>query len=104
MALAQLLMGIGAPLSGGLIDKFGAGRIIVICVLAAIAGLYFLYAATTTTDLLISGVLMGIGVSGTGVTVAGRHHRPAGAAREAADAPSPRSAWLRASAASSRCP
>lgn len=68
MALAQLLMGIGAPLSGGLIDKFGAGRIIVICVLAAIAGLYFMYAATTTTHLLISGVLMGIGVSGTGVT------------------------------------
>jgi len=68
MALAQLTMGIGAPLSGALIDKFGAGRIVVICVLAAIAGLYFLYAATSTTDLLISGVLMGIGVSGTGVT------------------------------------
>jgi predicted MFS family arabinose efflux permease len=68
MALAQLLMGIGAPLSGGLIDKFGAGRVIVICVLATIAGLYFMYAATTATDLLVSGVLMGIGVSGTGVT------------------------------------
>lgn len=68
MALAQLLMGIGAPLSGGLIDKFGAGRIIVLCVIAAIAGLYFMYAATTATHLLISGVLMGIGVSGTGVT------------------------------------
>lgn len=68
MALAQLTMGLGAPFSGALIDKFGAGRIIVICVLAAIAGLYFLYAATSTADLLISGVLMGIGVSGTGVT------------------------------------
>src|SRR5262245_54891660 len=68
MALAQLTMGLGAPLSGGLIDKFGAGRIIVLCVLAAIAGLYFMYAATSSTDLLISGVLMGIGVSGTGVT------------------------------------
>lgn len=68
MALAQLLMGIGAPLSGALIDKFGAGRIIVVCVLAAMAGLYFMYAATSTTDLLISGILMGIGVSGTGVT------------------------------------
>jgi predicted MFS family arabinose efflux permease len=68
MALAQLTMGLGAPFSGALIDKFGAGRIIVICVLAAIAGLYFLYAATSATDLLISGVLMGIGVSGTGVT------------------------------------
>jgi len=68
MALAQLLMGVGAPLSGGLIDKFGAGRVIIVCVLATIAGLYFLYAATSPTDLLISGVLMGIGVSGTGVT------------------------------------
>lgn len=68
MALAQLMMGIGAPLSGGLIDKFGAARIVVVCVIAAIAGLYFMYAATTTADLLISGVLMGIGVSGTGVT------------------------------------
>ena len=68
MALAQLLMGIGAPLSGGLIDKFGAGRIIVVCVVAAIAGLYFMYAATTINHLLVSGVLMGIGVSGTGVT------------------------------------
>ena len=68
MALAQLTMGLGAPFSGGLIDRFGAGRIIVMCVLAAIAGLYFMYAATSTNDLLISGVLMGIGVSGTGVT------------------------------------
>jgi len=68
MALAQLTMGIGAPFSGALIDKFGAGRIIVLCVLAAIAGLYFMYAATSAADLLISGVLMGIGVSGTGVT------------------------------------
>jgi len=68
MALAQLTMGFGAPFSGALIDQFGAGRIIVICVLAAIAGLYFMYAATSAVDLLISGVLMGIGVSGTGLT------------------------------------
>jgi len=61
-------MGIGAPFSGGLIDKFGAGRVVVLCLLAAIAGLYFMFAATTSTDLMISGVLMGIGVSGTGVT------------------------------------
>lgn len=68
MALAQLLMGVGAPLSGALIDKFGAGRIIVVCALAAMAGLYVMYAATTPGHLLISGALLGIGVSGTGVT------------------------------------
>lgn len=68
MALTQLMMGFGAPLSGGLIDRFGAGRIIIVCVFATVAGLYFMYAAVSTADLLISGVLMGIGVSGTGVT------------------------------------
>src|SRR5882762_5013442 len=68
MALAQLTLGLGAPFFGGLIDKFGAGRIIVICVMAAMAGIYFMYAATSTTELLISGVMMGIGASGTGVT------------------------------------
>jgi len=68
MALAQLTMGFGAPFSGALIDKFGAGRVIVVCVLTAIAGLYVLYAANSSVDLLLSGVLMGIGVSGTGLT------------------------------------
>ncbi len=68
IAFTQLLMGVGAPFSGAMIDAFGAGRVVVACVLATIAGLYFMYAATTPTELLISGVLMGIGVSGTGVT------------------------------------
>ncbi len=68
MALAQLLMGIGAPLSGGLIDKFGAGRVIVVCLIVTIAGLGIMYAATSSTWLIVSGILMGIGVSGTGVT------------------------------------
>jgi predicted MFS family arabinose efflux permease len=68
MALSQLLMGIGAPLSGALIDKFGAGRVIVACLLATSAGLYLMYAATGPVSLALSGVLMGIGVSGTGVT------------------------------------
>jgi predicted MFS family arabinose efflux permease len=68
MALAQLMMGFGAPLSGGLIDRFGAGRIIVVCVLATIAGLYCMYVAASSAALLLSGFLMGIGVSGTGVT------------------------------------
>jgi len=63
-----LTMGFGAPFSGALIDKFGAGRVIVVCVLTAIAGLYVLYAANSSVDLLLSGVLMGIGVSGTGLT------------------------------------
>jgi predicted MFS family arabinose efflux permease len=68
MAVAQLLMGVGAPLSGALIDKFGAGRVVAACVLLTVAGLYFMYAARSPVDLLICGALIGIGVSGTGVT------------------------------------
>jgi predicted MFS family arabinose efflux permease len=68
MALTQLLMGVGAPFSGALIDKYGATRVVVVCVLAACAGLWFMYAAQSTADLIISGLLMGIGVSGTGLT------------------------------------
>ena len=72
MALAQLLNGIGAPFSGALIDKFGAGRVVIVCVLITIAGMYAMYAAQTPSELLFSGVLMGIGISGTGVnTLAG---------------------------------
>ena len=54
MALAQLTLGLGAPFFGGLIDKFGAGRIVIMCVLAAIAGIYFMYSATSANDLLLS--------------------------------------------------
>jgi len=68
MAMTQLLMGVGAPFSGALIDKFGAGRVIAVCVLAAIAGMYVMYAAQSGAHLIVSGILMGIGVSGTGVT------------------------------------
>src|SRR5262245_2986462 len=67
-ALAELAMGFGAPCSGALIDEFGAWRIIVVCVLTAIGGLYVLYAADSGIDLLLIGVLMGVGVSGTGIT------------------------------------
>jgi predicted MFS family arabinose efflux permease len=68
MALMQITVGIGAPLAGALIDTLGAGRIVAGSVLAAIGGLYLMYAATSPADLLASGVLMGIGVSGTGVS------------------------------------
>ena len=68
MALVQLMMGLGAPFLGGLIDRFGAGRIIIVCVRRHHRRALLLVRRGSTTDLLISGVLMGIGVSGTGVT------------------------------------
>ena len=48
-------------------DRYGAGRVVVAGTLASMAGMYFMWAARSGFDLLVGGVLMGIGVSGTGL-------------------------------------
>jgi MFS family permease len=68
MAIANLIWGIGAVAAGMVADRYGAGRVVVVGTLATMAGLYLMYAAHAPQDLLISGVLLGIGVSGTGIT------------------------------------
>ncbi len=68
MGLSQLFMGIAAPFTGAYIDRIGAGRVIIICVLIACAGLGLMYFATAAWMLLASGVLMGVGASGLGVS------------------------------------
>ncbi len=67
MGLSQLFMGIAAPFTGAYIDKIGAGKVVIICVLVACAGLGLMYMASNGPMLLASGVLMGIGASGLGV-------------------------------------
>jgi predicted MFS family arabinose efflux permease len=68
MALANLIWGIGAVGAGMIADRYGAGRVVVGGTVATMAGLYFMYAAQSPFDLMVSGVLLGIGVSGTGLT------------------------------------
>ena len=68
MAVANLVWGIGAVFAGIVADRYGAGRVVVGGTLASMAGLYYMYAARSGVDLLIGGTLMGIGVSGTGLT------------------------------------
>jgi MFS family permease len=68
MAVANLLWGIGAVAAGMIADRYGAGRVVVVGVLATIGGLYVMYSAQSPFDLMLSGVLLGIGVSGTGIT------------------------------------
>ena len=68
MAVSQLMMGLTAPLMGGLIDKHGAGRIVIGCVITTVLGLAVFYLASTSWHLILGGALMGAGVSGTGVT------------------------------------
>ena len=68
MAMSQLMMGVFAPISGAMIDRYGAGRVAAVCLLTTASGLWMMYAATSALWLLASGTLMGIGVSGTGFT------------------------------------
>jgi MFS family permease len=68
MAIANLIWGIGAVFAGMIADRYGAGRVVAGGTLATVAGLYLMYAARTPVDLILSGVLLGIGVSGTGLT------------------------------------
>jgi MFS family permease len=67
MAVANLVWGFGAILAGMIADRYGAGRVVVAGTVATMAGMYLMYAAQSGYDLLISGVLLGIGVSGAGL-------------------------------------
>ena len=82
MAIANLVWGVGSIVAGAVADKYGAGRVIIVCLIATVVGLYLMYAAKTGMDLHISGILLGIGVSGTGMTALvgaiGRAARPEG--------------------------
>jgi MFS family permease len=68
MAFANLIWGLGAVVAGAVADKYGAARVAVFGSLASAAGFLMLYRAQTGTDLMIGGVLLGLGVSGTGIT------------------------------------
>ncbi len=68
MAVANLIWGIGAVFAGMIADRWGAGRVVVGGTVATVAGFYAMFAAQSPFDLMVSGVLLGIGVSGTGIT------------------------------------
>ena len=68
MAIANLVWGFAAVPMGAIADRYGAGRVLVAGALATMAGIWLMYTAQTGGDLLVSGVLLGIGVGGTGIT------------------------------------
>ena len=68
MAISNLIVGIAAVPMGALADRYGSGLVLVAGALSTMAGTYVMYAATSGTDLLISGVLIGIGLGGTGIS------------------------------------
>ncbi|MEQ1711467.1 MAG: MFS transporter [Hyphomicrobium sp.] len=67
IALANIVWGLAAPFTGAVSDKFGTGRVVVMGALATSLGIYLLYAATTDTTLLLSGIFLGLGVAGAGI-------------------------------------
>ena len=68
LAVANLTWGIFAIVAGGIADKYGVGRVLVVCALSTVTSFYLMATAHTPLDLYIAGVLTGIGVAGTGVT------------------------------------
>ena len=68
MAIANLAWGVLAIVAGGVADKYGAGRVIVLCSLSTVASFYLLATAQTPMDIYIAGLLAGIGVAGTGIS------------------------------------
>ena len=68
MGIANLIWGVGAVFAGMVADRMGAGRVIVGGIIASVAGLYMMYAARSGFDLMLAGVMLGIGISGTGIT------------------------------------
>lgn len=67
IAIANIVWGVAAPITGAISDKYGSGRVAVFGAVTTTAGLLMLYAAQTELHLVVSGILLGFGVAGCGV-------------------------------------
>ncbi|HWV81664.1 MAG TPA: MFS transporter [Hyphomicrobiaceae bacterium] len=67
MAIANLTWGVLTIVAGAVADKYGAGRVLVVCGLATVTSFYLMATAQSPLDLYIAGLLAGAGVAGTGV-------------------------------------
>lgn len=70
IAVQNITWGLSAPLTGGLADRFGTGRMVALGALVYGVGLFMMAAADTPASLLFSaGLLIGFGTSATGFGV-----------------------------------
>mgnify|MGYP003625771174 FL=1 len=70
MAVQNLVWGAFQPIAGGLADRYGSGKVIMGGGLLYALGIVGMASAITPTELLISGgVLIGLGMSGAGISV-----------------------------------
>ncbi len=68
IALANIIWGVAAPFVGAMSDKLGAGKVLMVGALCTAIGLGIMVVATSDIHLLISGVFLGFGVAGAGLT------------------------------------
>ena len=70
MALQTLVWGLTQPLTGAIADRYGAGRVVAVGAVLYAIGLWMMASATTSGEILLStGLLTGLGVSGTGFPI-----------------------------------
>src|ERR687895_1044326 len=70
LALQNLIWGVAQPFAGALADKYGAGRTIAGGGVLYVLGVYLMASSTTPEALYLSaGLLIGLGLSGTGFGV-----------------------------------
>ncbi|MBS29180.1 MAG: MFS transporter [Alphaproteobacteria bacterium] len=70
MAIQNLIWGAFQPIAGGLADRYGSGKVIMGGAALYALGVVGMAGAVTPTELLISGgVLIGLGMSGAGISV-----------------------------------
>lgn len=66
IALANLVWGMAAPIMGAIADIWGTARIVCFGGVCTALGMIVLVLATSELHMLVSGVLLGLGVAGTG--------------------------------------
>ena len=70
LAIQNLMWGVGQPFAGGLADRYGANRVLIVGALLYAGGLALMSHATTGGTLDVSaGLLIGFGLSGCSFTI-----------------------------------
>jgi predicted MFS family arabinose efflux permease len=68
IALLNLMWGVGSPFAGALSDKFGALWVMLVGAVLYVAGLIIMATSSGESGLVISGILIGLGVAGSGIS------------------------------------
>jgi MFS family permease len=69
MGLMNLLWGLGSPFAGAIADRFGPGKVSAAGGAFYAAGLWMMSQSDSGDQLILAGILLGIGLSGAGFSV-----------------------------------